>query len=412
VIPVKVISRIILGIAAVAVMLLTAVSPASAQLSPACTCPAGSVPTGLFTCFRLHVGSFAATCPATAQSIAQIAASQQQLSFWGVQQILQSRRDQLQGTLGASNTTSPVSSYAEPDVAETFGALGYSSQSQGSNPLAPFVYKAPPAPAPTSTGPAWAVWTQGLGDWEHRDPISSTDLGRYSQTYAAQAGVDATWRGLAAADDALVVGVVGSWLDTHVITDQTATRTDLQGSGIGLYGTYVKGGFSTDMTTKFDFLQLVGGGLPSSVDLTNAGVSGNAQYKQNLTKNAFVEPTGGFSFTRALFGSGATADGLTDASTLRLQAGARWGASWTINGVSVEPTLKTLVYSNVIAQGSGTIVATAPIVPTDQGKVRGELDPGVNLDFGHGYSGSLSGQIRFGEGLIGGSANINIRKQW
>jgi hypothetical protein len=114
-----------------------------------------------------------------------------------------------------------------------------------------------------------------------------------------------------------------------------------------------------------------------------------------------------------MFGSGAEGAGLADSSDLRLQAGARWGATWTINGVSVEPSLKTLVYSDVIVDGGSTAtMVAASISPTDQGKVRGEVDPALNLDFGKGYSASLSGQVRFGEGLFGGSVNVNLRKQW
>jgi outer membrane autotransporter protein len=411
-------SHIVVGLAIALVFFVT--TPARAQLSPGCTCPVGFSPVGPNSCHRLSPNlTIPATCyGATPQNISQIAASQQQLSFYGVQQILQGRRDQLQGTLGGSQSTSAPSGYAAPDFDDTFGALSYSNQSQRSNPLASPVYKAPPAPAPTmSTGPSWAAWTQGLGDWEHRDAIGSTDPGRFTHTFAAQAGVDATWKGLAAADDALVFGFVGSYTDTHISTDGTATKTRLDGSGVGIYGTYVRGGFSTDLTTKFDFLELTSdfGSPPTagSINLINAGVSGNMQYKQDLTKTAFVEPTGGFSFTRTMFGSGAAADGLTDASTLRLQAGARWGASWTVNGISVEPSLKTLVYSNVIAEGSSLSTAIAsPISPTDEGKVRGEVDPSVNWDFGNGYSAALSGLVRFGNGLQGGSANINFRKQW
>jgi hypothetical protein len=417
--PFQVISRITFGLAAVAVLLLTEASPASAQLGPGCTCPAGYIPSSGNTCRFFHF-TVPATCPAgpyaIAQSIAQIASSQQQLSFWGVQQILQGRREQLQGTPAGSRPASTMSGYASSDFDDTFGALGYSNPSQRSNPLASPIYKAPPAPAPApaSSGPAWAAWTQGLGDWEHRDATSGSDLGRFTDTYSAQSGVDATWKGLTAADDALVVGLVGSWMDTHVSTDGTAARTRLDGSGIGLYGTYVKGGFSMDLTTKFDFLELTNVSLAAtSVNLTNAGVSGNMQYKQNLPASAFVEPTGGFSFTRTMFGSGAAADSLNDASTLRLQAGFRLGATWTINGVSVDSSLKTLVYSNVIAEGSAAATAVASsIAPTDVGKVRGEADPSLSFDLGNGYSAALSGLVRFGNGLQGGSANINIRKQW
>jgi hypothetical protein len=412
----KFIFRAVFGLAAIAAVFLGDASPAQAQLSAGCTCPAGSQPNGVNRCFVLGFGFVPATCSARNLGIAGIAASQQQLSFSGVQSILQGRRDQLQGTLGGSKAASTVSGYAESDFDETFGALGYANQR--SNPLA---YKAPPAPAaPASTGfdRWWAGWAQGLGDWEHRDAASPTDFAHFTSTYAAQAGVDATWKGLTAADDALVAGLVGSWTDTHVSYDGTPTKTRMYGPGVGLYETYVKGGFSVDLTTKFDFLQLTsdfGSATPpsTSVGLTNAGVSGNIQYKQDLGHDSFVEPTGGFSFTRTMFGSGAEATGLADSSDLRLQAGARWGASWTINGVSIEPSLKTLVYSDVIVDGGTTATAVAASVsPTDQGKVRGEVDPALNLDFGQGYSAALSGQVRFGEGLLGGSVNLNLRKQW
>jgi hypothetical protein len=34
-------------------------------------------------------------------------------------------------------------------------------------------------------------------------------------------------------------------------------------------------------------------------------------------------------------------------------------------------------------------------------------DPALNLDFGKGYSASLSGQVRFGEGLLGRCVDDN-----
>ncbi len=51
-------------------------------------------------------------------------------------------------------------------------------------------------------------------------------------------------------------------------------------------------------------------------------------------------------------------------------------------------------------------------MPTDAGKVRGEVDPELNWDFGQGYSATFNGAVRFGEGMLGGSASLNLRKQW
>ena len=113
-----------------------------------------------------------------------------------------------------------------------------------------------------------------------------------------------------------------------------------------------------------------------------------------------------------MFGADAITFGLTDASTLRLQAGARFGATLDVNGISVEPSLKALVYSNVIAEGSSTAAGIAGIVPTDQGKIRGEIDPDVNWDFGNGCLATLAATMRFGEGMLGGSASLNLRKQF
>src|SRR5580692_7956672 len=125
--------RSALGLAAVAAaIVLTAGTPAQA-LSPGCTCPAGSRPViGANLCFTPQLGAFAPTCTAPApgpaptpapapvaggaalnQSIGHVAASQQQLSFWGIREILEGRRDQLQGTLGKSPTRPMISGYAE-----------------------------------------------------------------------------------------------------------------------------------------------------------------------------------------------------------------------------------------------------------------------------------------------------------
>ncbi|HEY6255690.1 MAG TPA: autotransporter outer membrane beta-barrel domain-containing protein [Xanthobacteraceae bacterium] len=414
--------RLALGLAAVALPTSLLATPARA-LNPGCTCPARSAPVGANQCYVIGIGFIPATCTAPTptggsinqstinQSVAHAAASQQQLSFWGVRAILEGRRDQLQGTLGAGRPTAMISGYAASELDGAPGALSYAGQR--ANPLATPAYKAPPAPA--STGPSFATWTQGLADFVHDDAASDADLTHVTRIHQAQGGFDGTWQNVAGG--ALVVGLLGTWTGAHVSYDGTATSTKLEGPGTGLYGTYVNGGFSLDVTTKFDFLHLTedfaGLAPANAVNLTNAGVNGNAQYKAELKGGSFVEPTAGFSFTRTMFGAAATAIGLADASTLRLQAGARFGTTWDFKGVSVEPSLRALVYSNVIADGSAaTNAGAAGIVPTDQGKVRGELDPDVNWNFGNGYSGTLWGAVRFGQGMRAGAAILNLRKQW
>jgi hypothetical protein len=339
------------------------------------------------------------------QSVGHIASSQQQISFTGIQSIMQVRRDQLQGLLPVPHGPAPL------------GYLPSSLDDDSSLQNGPFANFKAQAPTPI-TGPAWAVWGQGFGDWEHDGALATADISHTTNTYGVQFGSDGTWLGLTPAGGALVAGLVGSWMDSNVNFNGTPTALRLEGGGFGLYQTFLQGAFSEDVTAKFDFLQLnesLGPGIPVNlVGLTNAGISGNAQYLIKFDGGYFIEPTGGFSFTRTIFGAGATALGLQDASTLRLQGGARFGTTWEMNGATVEASLKTLIYSDVVAQGTSIVANTfgAGILPTDQGLLRGELDPELSICLPENYTVTLSGNARFGQDLAAGSVKLALRKQW
>jgi Autotransporter beta-domain len=353
-----------------------------------------------------------ATCHSGTPQIGQIAASQQQLSFSTVAGVLRTRRDQLQGPLGSqSNPTSPLMGYSTFNLDDSFAALGYASGADR-NPL----YKAPLAPA-IAAGPTWATWVEGVGDWEKRSALNANDIGRTQDTYGVHAGLDATWKNAWLPGDFVVAGVVTNWTSSRINLTGSPTTLRLEGPGVGLYSMYINGPFSADLVGKLDFLNLNEdfAGLPpnGSIGVTNAGVSGNVQYK-NKFGASFLEPTMGFSFTRTMFGDNAALMGLQDGSTLRLQAGARFGTAFNANGISFEPTLALLAYSNVIADGTtvATVPIPVPVTPTDQGLVRGEVDPELNLDFNNGYSAYVRGSVRFGSELVGGSAKVGLRKQF
>lgn len=355
-----------------------------------------------------------ATCRSATPQIGQIAASQQQLSFSTVAGVLRLRRDELQGPLGSqSNSTPPLSGYSTFNLDESNGLLGYASGAN-KNPL----YKAP-APAPAvAAGPSWATWVEGVGDWERRSALDANDIGRTQSTYGVHAGFDGTWKSTWLPGDYVVAGIVTNWTSTRIDLTGSPTTLRLEGPGVGLYSMYINGPFSADLVGKLDFLNLkedFAGLAPNgSIDVTNAGLSGNVQYKNKIGSGGFVEPTMGFSFTRTMFGDNAALMGLQDGSTLRLQAGARFGVAFDVNGISVEPTLALLTYSNVIADGTtvATVPVPVPITPTDQGLIRGEVDPELNLNFNNGYSAYVRGSLRFGSELFGGFAKVGLRKQF
>lgn len=386
-----------------------------AQAQSICTCPPPSFYVGGGICEiprgELAPITFNATCRAGTPQLGQLAASQQQLSFATVEDILRERRDQLQGPLGLPSTTSsPPTAFSAFNGDQGSGALDYAS-SANKNPL----YKVPAPVAPVvAPGPSWAAWAEGLGDWERRGALDVNDIARTQSTYGVHAGFDGTWQ---AGNDYILAGVLSSWMSTFVNLSGSATTLRLEGPGLGIYSAYIHGEFSADLVGKVDFLNLeenFAGLAPNgSIGVTNAGVSGNVQYKYKMA-NAFIEPTMGFSFTRTMFGENAALMGLQDGSTLRLQAGSRAGAVFSVNGVSVEPTLAVLAYSNVIANGTtlATVPVPVPITPTDQGLLRGEVDPELNLDFNNGYSAYVRGSIYFGSELFGGYAKVGMRKQF
>jgi hypothetical protein len=408
-----VVAAITIGVAWVAPL------PAQAQLALGCSCPAGFTPLSGTTCSKGLKGGGATTAAAicsgagpAAAVVGRVAAAQQQLSFWGISQMLQQKRDQLQRQSSAPATdTGMISGYAPFDADDSKPIV------QKNNPLSGLYTGS--APANTST-PVYGVWVQSMGDWEHDNALNAADVARTTGTYAAQGGVDRTWRHLLSPDDAVVTGIVASFTSSHVGFDAMPATLQLSGPGIGTYLQYVKGGFSGDLTTKFDFLRLnedyAGIAPNNSLGVVNAGLSGNIHYKVTGAHDNFIEPTAGFSLTHTGFDSGAAALGLADAYTLRVQAGARAGTTWDIgHGVTVDTALRALAYDDVVAQGTGIAGDTgiaAVISPTDQGLVRGEFDPELCFNFPHDYSVSLSGQVRFGQAMVGGSANVNLRKQF
>jgi autotransporter-like protein len=347
--------------------------------------------------------------------IGQAAASLQQNSFSTVSGMLGTVRDRLQGSNAAGTTMSAVSRYSSADIDESFGLLGYASASR--NPLMPL--KAPPAAsAPIASGPKWSIWGEGFDDWERRNPLNAADFGRRQMSGGAHAGVDAIWSNTLAAGDFVVFGAFGSWMKTKVNLVGPAAGFTLEGPGAGAYAMYVLGSFAADLTGKVDFLRLAedfSGQFPNAFgDVTNAGLSGNIQYKNKVGASGYIEPTAGFSMTHIMFGDNAASLGVKDATTLRVQGGARLGATFEVGSVLVEPILGLFVYSNVVAEGTSinTTPIAIPIAPTDQRLVRGEVDPEINLDFNNGYSAYARAVFRFGGELFGADAKVGLRKQF
>jgi outer membrane autotransporter protein len=282
-------------------------------------------------------------------------------------------------------------------------------------------YKAaPPGPPP------WAAWAQGMGDWERRGALNANDFARSQSTYGTQGGFDYLWRQVIAPGDYFVTGLFGSFMSSRAGFSTLPFGVRVEGPGAGAYAMWINGGLSTDVTARGDFFNVVedfAGVTPSlSLRVSAPGVSENIQYKYWLNGfggPTFFEPTMGYMYTRALFDGSGAAFGLKDATTLRLQAGARIGSVFDLNGTRVVSTLTALVYDNTIQRGTALstnptlpIGVVLPLVPTDQGLLRGEVIPELNFYFGNGLSAFLQGGVRFGREMVGGTAKVGLMREW
>jgi hypothetical protein len=323
-----------------------------------------------------------------------------------------------------------------------------------------------PPPVPVEAPFRYGVWGQVFGAYEKRDAtgmvaISGPDFNAglpvpievsvqsRSGTVGFQAGLDLTSRGLIAANDGLITGVLVGYISNHLTLNTVGTSSNptivgnstsrltasLSGPSLGVYGTYFSGAFSADVMAKFDILGLdqastqnmafagpfgpfsfgySGSGSTSVLDST---VAANLNYRFDLYPNFWIEPTAGAQFTALGYGGGAADLGLQNGTQVMVQGGARVGTSSVFsNNILMTTTLTGLAYDDVVVNG-GFIPGAAYqgnniLANADRGQVRGRGILAFNFEFGQGLSSFVLGDVHGGQGLFGAGGKAGIRYQW
>jgi len=311
----------------------------------------------------------------------------------------------------------------------------------------------PTAQAPTSSVRP-ALWITAFGDFEHRNESTGTStpalggttgtllqpnpaggpnqilslsgsLNRQTTTGGFITGMDFTFQNVTGNSDNFIVGALSGYQSSSVKFSGSTNVTDLFGPSVGVYFAYGRGAFSTDLTFKVDFLEqdqkfaestgtafAVAGA--NSSRLNNYSAAGNANYRFPINDFWYWEPTVGFIHALADVDSGAAALGLTDTHSTRIQGGLRLGSNWKWNTVSVNSTLTGIAFDTVSITGgaSNQNGFNGAIIPTDEGKVFGQVLSFNNFDFGNGYSASAGADVRFGHGVVGIGVKGGLRYQW
>ncbi|MBR1155192.1 autotransporter outer membrane beta-barrel domain-containing protein [Bradyrhizobium sp. JYMT SZCCT0428] len=303
-------------------------------------------------------------------------------------------------------------------------ALGYTAKRRVTDAFAAF--KAPPTPVGPTVRPA--VWVKAWGDYQ--DQNGSTvinfggqtfpqDLGFRQRTGGVLAGADALIKNVTSANDALLLGALLGYTDSHVDLKASPTTQNFDGGSLGVYATYLRGNWFTDLMFKTDLLNVSinGGGINQKADLVNYAVTGNIGYKFDLPNKYYVEPTAGIEYVSSNF-SGTTAFSpttiaLNDGEATRGRIGARVGTEFLVNGVRIEPSLLGYVYSIFSQTGNALVFSSTGItLPSDVGKVRGEIQAAVNFfNLTNGVSGFVKADTRFGDNLTAGGVRVGLRYQ-
>ena len=329
------------------------------------------------------------------------------------------------------------------------------------------VFRAEPAPVIAQS--RFAIWGQGFGDYESRSQVAFTTvsftpaaagggggavvtpgalfaampiaLTQRATTVGALVGADWTRNSVFSGNDTLVAGLLTGYTSTHIdlhgaspaispftTAGSSNTKVHISGPAVGAFFTYANGPFSNDTTFRVDFLDVdekftdvlgfptgpVAVSGSASTSLTNYTVASNFQYRFPLSSAVWFEPTGGFRYLSAHYGSNAALLGLSDGHVWRLQGGGRLGWETVWSSYRMTTTITGLAYDDVQVSGGliagGTTVGT--VLASDQGKIRGQGIFVNAVDFGNGYSAFAQADVRGGSGLFGIGGRAGVRAQF
>lgn len=296
---------------------------------------------------------------------------------------------------------------------------------------------------------AHGVWVEGYYDYEKHSNINpgrEANPTRRTVSGGILSGVDISQYSVGGSVSGWQLGFFGGYNSTGVrFTDTigdklqdngtlertrtTNSRQDIEGGFGGIYGSVVSGAFSADLAFKidaFDLNQRVTETLVNCANvpvttfnqtsMTNYVLASNFNYRFNLSRSHYIEPTVGLRYTHTDFGGNAGSFGLRDGDAFRVQGGLRLGTRFTTpDGWIWNTSLTGLLYSDVSISGF-VVPSASPLQPTiplvDEGKLRvmGVLENRVEVGYGYTLYGDV--EVRGGDDVFGFASRLGIRKQW
>ena len=276
------------------------------------------------------------------------------------------------------------------------------------------------APAPIEPN-RLSAWTVGLADYErHSNVISgqSESVTRTTSSFGLFGGADIKFHALGIGEDGLLIGALAGYNSSYIRLGSGLPGAQLWGPIAGLYASYYKGPFSTDLLLKTDLFTLSDPALLPAANETNQNdyiIAQNFSYRLPWAQ-FWIEPTIGYRYLDIVYSGGGLPT--TEGESWRIQGGLRVGedaVSW--NGVLVRWSLAALLYEDVSMSGfaadvDGVLESLSPVLPSDLNQLRVLGIAAVDFDYGNGASSYLELNARAGENVIGVGGKIGIRYRW
>lgn len=240
----------------------------------------------------------------------------------------------------------------------------------------------------------------------------------YDQTlWGFQVGVDHEFEGTVA-DGVLIAGVLGGYVSSNVDFN-SGDSVKMSGPQVGVYASWVKGGFYVDGLVKGDFLtaDYNVAGSDSDTDSTTIGGRVETGYRYTSATGMFIEPNASLAYAHTSIDD-ITIDGtparFDDGDGLEGKLGARFGSAMLKDGVKYDPYLSVGIAGNLMSDNSVFFSSGPGLVVEDEAPdVFGEVGAGINIfSTKSGWTGFASANLRFGDDYVGGTGKIGANWAW
>ena len=216
-----------------------------------------------------------------------------------------------------------------------------------------------------------------------------------------------------------IAGISLGYNTTHIRFTNGLPSQTIDGATLVPYLAATMGKVSANVIGKLDFFDYNAspGASVNSTKLTNYTVASEVFYRlfENIgaTESMVLSPEVGLQYSYTHFGDGAAAMELQDGHTVRVEAGLSLTDSWRTRAAILRTATTGKIFTNVVNTGTSLPLDAHDFIrENDQGKLGGQIDVSVKVDFLNGFSSELGANVHTGSDLIGAGGRGEIKYQW